>query len=394
MPIESVMYFALGALAASLVALLIIPAIWGRAVRLTKKRIEAATPVSLSEFRADKDQLRAEFALSTRRLEMNIEALRNKLAEQVAETARKTFELDQIKAEHDKQASALRDGDSREGDLRRRVLELESETAELTQRLRLRDQDYASKAAELEAAREGAVPPLPNRTDLEGKPLSGDYLHDVDQLLASLAAERNRSSSLEHQARSPVNGPQASNGRSSESAAAAAELRQAQARKIDGRIGDSDDLAAAEAKLASAESRLTALLEETQQLAGSDGGASQPSLAGKLTLEDRETALRNSLRSVEREITRDWDKGQLSETRLRERLNEIASGVNQLALNGEEAPAADAGESLFERVQRYAENGIRTEEAPSPKLKIVPKPRRSNNGTNRPNRGRDVPNRS
>jgi hypothetical protein len=59
MNIESMMYFALGALAAALVTLLIMPAIWRRAVRLTKKRIEAATPITLAEFRADKDQLRA-----------------------------------------------------------------------------------------------------------------------------------------------------------------------------------------------------------------------------------------------------------------------------------------------------------------------------------------------
>ena len=64
MSIESMMYFALGALAAGLVMLLIMPAIWRRAVRLTKKRIEAATPITLAEFRADKDQLRAQFALS------------------------------------------------------------------------------------------------------------------------------------------------------------------------------------------------------------------------------------------------------------------------------------------------------------------------------------------
>ena len=79
MTIESVMFFVLGALVSALIMLLIMPAVWRRAVRLTKKRIEAATPITLAEFRADKDQLRAEFALSTRRLEMNVEALRKRL---------------------------------------------------------------------------------------------------------------------------------------------------------------------------------------------------------------------------------------------------------------------------------------------------------------------------
>jgi hypothetical protein len=77
MLIENMMYFALGLLVAGLIALIIMPAVWKRAVRLTKRRIEAATPITLSEFRADKDQLRAEFALSTRRLEMNVEAHRS-----------------------------------------------------------------------------------------------------------------------------------------------------------------------------------------------------------------------------------------------------------------------------------------------------------------------------
>ena len=85
MSIDAMMYFALGAFAAALVMLLIMPAIWRRAVRLTKKRIEAATPITLAEFRADKDQLRAEFALSTRRLEMNVEQLRKRLSEQLGD---------------------------------------------------------------------------------------------------------------------------------------------------------------------------------------------------------------------------------------------------------------------------------------------------------------------
>ena len=65
MVIENIMYFVLGLLMSGLLALIILPAVWRRAVRLTKKRIEAATPMTMAEFRADKDQLRAEFAMST-----------------------------------------------------------------------------------------------------------------------------------------------------------------------------------------------------------------------------------------------------------------------------------------------------------------------------------------
>src|SRR5215216_6123137 len=99
MVIENTMYFVLGVLSAGLVTLIIMPAVWKRAVRLTKRRIEAATPITMAEFRADKDQLRAEFALSTRRLEMNVETLRKRLAEQLTDVDRKRTDLGALKAE-------------------------------------------------------------------------------------------------------------------------------------------------------------------------------------------------------------------------------------------------------------------------------------------------------
>ena len=79
------MYFALGLLTAGLLAVLVTPAIWRRATRLTRQRIERSVPMTLAEIEADKDQLRAEFAMSTRRLEMSIERLREKTTEQIIE---------------------------------------------------------------------------------------------------------------------------------------------------------------------------------------------------------------------------------------------------------------------------------------------------------------------
>ena len=65
--IESIMYFGIGFLLASLLGVVVGFAVNSRAQRLTMKRLEAATPVSMAEIQADKDQLRAEFAMSTRR---------------------------------------------------------------------------------------------------------------------------------------------------------------------------------------------------------------------------------------------------------------------------------------------------------------------------------------
>src|SRR5690606_24339152 len=145
MLIENMMYFALGLLVAGLLALVIMPAVWKRAVRLTKRRIEAATPITLSEFRADKDQLRAEFALTTRRLEMNVETLRKRLAEQLSDANLKRAELGALVAEREKHASVVSELESREIDLRARIIELEKENADLAQRLRMREREIEAR---------------------------------------------------------------------------------------------------------------------------------------------------------------------------------------------------------------------------------------------------------
>jgi chromosome segregation ATPase len=71
--VETVMIFALGFLAATLIALLIIPAINARAERLARRRAEALFPLSISELTAEKDHLRAEFAVLQRRIERKAE---------------------------------------------------------------------------------------------------------------------------------------------------------------------------------------------------------------------------------------------------------------------------------------------------------------------------------
>src|SRR5688572_6149761 len=66
--IEALMFAALGFLVAALIALLIIPAVNARAERLARRRLEALFPLSITELTAEKDHLRAEFAVLQRRL--------------------------------------------------------------------------------------------------------------------------------------------------------------------------------------------------------------------------------------------------------------------------------------------------------------------------------------
>jgi chromosome segregation ATPase len=76
--IETVMIFALGFLAASLCGLLLLPALNARAARLARRRAEARLPLSPAEIAAERDFLRAQFAVQQRRLERRVETVQAK----------------------------------------------------------------------------------------------------------------------------------------------------------------------------------------------------------------------------------------------------------------------------------------------------------------------------
>lgn len=74
--IEQALYFALGFLVAGLIALLFLPAFWRRAMRLSMRRLQMLAPMSMEEVIAERDLLRAEFAVRERRMEQEIEAVK------------------------------------------------------------------------------------------------------------------------------------------------------------------------------------------------------------------------------------------------------------------------------------------------------------------------------
>src|SRR5579862_1876621 len=105
--IEPIMYIGIGFLLAGLLVIGFIPMVHARAVRLTQRRLEAMTPMSMAEIHADKDQLRAEFAMSTRRLEMSVEQMKAKTSTQLAELGKKSDAIGRLKLELGEKSAAL-----------------------------------------------------------------------------------------------------------------------------------------------------------------------------------------------------------------------------------------------------------------------------------------------
>lgn len=354
MGIENIMYFALGALAAALIALIILPAVWKRAVRLTKRRIEAATPVTMAEFRADKDHLRAEFALSTRRLEMTVETLRARLAEQLGDVNQTRSDIGLLRAERDQHLEIVRALESREAELKVQLLELEQQSADLAERLNVRergDADIAAEAAE---------------TEIDGQPLSGDYQQDIRRLVVALNQERERASFLEDQASSLLSRLEAADQQSSEANAAIAEMRQAMAEHGDQKLASTENLVSAEARIASAEKRLNMLLAATTAPVEAGTPIGEQLLADQLSLEDQVEPVRTKVLGVEASILADWDSDRIDEAQLRQRLDDIAASVSRLVYAVEsEKPAQLEEESLFDRVQRFADDGLKLDTMPA-----------------------------
>lgn len=144
--IAVIMYCAIGFLTATLLALLTLPAVWRRAVRLTRKRIENALPVSMAEIQADKDEQRAEFAVAIRRLEMDVRQLQERTSDQWSQIARQAEELRARQAKLDDTAARL-------AALEAAHAELTAHDREVTDDLAIRSRDLAETQAALATTR-------------------------------------------------------------------------------------------------------------------------------------------------------------------------------------------------------------------------------------------------
>jgi chromosome segregation ATPase len=147
--VEPIMYLAIGFLVAMLFALMIMPLVHNRAVRLTKRRLEAATPLSMAEIQADKDQLRAEFAMSARRLEISVDQLKNKTTHQLADIGKKTDAVNRMKIELGEKNETIFALEAREAVVKEQLAKTEADFAAKTEALRATEQVLAERQADL-----------------------------------------------------------------------------------------------------------------------------------------------------------------------------------------------------------------------------------------------------
>ncbi len=140
--IEQAMIFALGFLVSGLLALLVLPAFWRRAMRLSMRRLEMLMPLSMTEAVAERDQLRAQAAVEQRRLERKIDAMTQDRARHMSEIGRRAGIIADLEDDLAVAENALR---AKEAELRQAWAELgaaQIDMHDMTARLRVIDVEF------------------------------------------------------------------------------------------------------------------------------------------------------------------------------------------------------------------------------------------------------------
>ena len=144
--IEQVMFFVLGALTAALLTIALLPALWRRAVRLTRARLEATLPLTSGEIAAEKDQLRAAHSVDIRRVESQLDTVEAALQAAKADIGARITVIQAHEATIASQATSIEA-------LRKDGEEKRAEIATLDHRVATLEQERDNLATNLSASR-------------------------------------------------------------------------------------------------------------------------------------------------------------------------------------------------------------------------------------------------
>jgi len=365
--IEPIMYLAIGFLVSMLFGLMIVPLVHNRAVRLTTRRLEAATPLSMAEIQADKDQLRAEFAMSARRLEMSVDQLRNKTTSQLADLGKKSDAINRMKIELGEKNATIFSLEAREKAVKEQLRATEEEFAAKTELLRGAEQALTEKQAELARinhelsdrsmmADSRQVELVTVRTQIEElKSRVGEAEREFSTTQARLAQERAES---ENATRELVD----ARGRVENLSQRVTDLdRQLivqvkEAEMLGNRVNDLEGRLATQGKLlaereyennqlkqanAAAERIMMDLRKEVATASSSSAGSAaieklrseKAAVEEQLRLaRDERSRLQRDINAIQQQAESSWATERMENALLRERINDIAAEVAKLAM--------------------------------------------------------------
>jgi chromosome segregation ATPase len=366
--IESGMFFVLGLATAGLLALMIAPVLWRRAVRLTRAKIEHAVPANLAEIQADKDQLRAEFAMAARRLETTVESLRQKAGEQLVDINQKRDLIRRLAEEQARRVEVLEKLEERESELHNLLHRREDRIAETTAELGTLRHTLAERSRALEqieatlkraaaANEEQTVELVAKGTEIENL---RDHLASAKSRQTALQIERTKLQTELAEAQS-AKAAAAQQLETVQRRLAAAEKEQlarvadidARDREIERMQGVAADkaktyaeleqrLVESEAANADTAAKISQMALEIDELSRREPSeelqhamarleSERDALAAELAaLQDQHAKLASENAELQRIAGDDWEAERIQNAMLRERLNDIAGEVSRL----------------------------------------------------------------
>ncbi len=125
------MIFALGFLVAGLAALAFAPAFWARANRLTRRQLEMQIPLSVQEILAERDQLRAEFAVERCRLDIRADQLASRHADNLAQSGRLMTQITEMEEKLAAGGRALQESEVGSAQTRAELMSVQAELSSL-----------------------------------------------------------------------------------------------------------------------------------------------------------------------------------------------------------------------------------------------------------------------
>ena len=151
--IETLMLLGLGFALAALISLFVARGLWHYALRLGGLRTQRAAPSAMAELQSDRDRLRAEYAMLSRKLELRLQDLKTRLAEQMAEVASSRNRIDTLITEVEKRDGSITARDEEIATLKLQLSPFENELASRTQSIQQLKEQVRDRDEDIDAMR-------------------------------------------------------------------------------------------------------------------------------------------------------------------------------------------------------------------------------------------------
>lgn len=180
------MLVTLGFLSALLVGLVVVPAYRRRIVKLTTNRIKQAIPLTEAEIRADKDRLRADYAIAIHELNSTLDSRQLEVARQRVEINRRDAAISALEGEAALMRTALEEHDNARRVLEHTIMDrmpkVELRLSEARRLLTQRDRELAKISSS--SKKQSAA--LDEATQINAQ--NRDEIHRLNAALATRAA--------------------------------------------------------------------------------------------------------------------------------------------------------------------------------------------------------------